>query len=570
MPGISGLSALAAHHKRLLEKLAEMEAELYPGVGLRREASTGDRGFACSLLARRDTSGVLERHGACLAFDGYVVDVAPRGRELLGWLLDGFLARGPAFLEGLNGSFQIAVHHQGTTWLFADPTGSRRLFYTVGETAGESALFFSPEVPPLTRVGTEAAAAIDPANLVHFLLSGRFFAGQTLLPPVRQLLPGESLCWRDGRLEHRRAFHYEVSDPEADRPKADRPELLAELGDLLERAILRAWAQADAPVIALTGGYDSRYIFHAITRKADDPGRLESMLWGQRLEDPETDCMHGAEIARRAGIPHFTLPWRTETLPEQFEEMFRAQSGMTEMIFTHSDDLAVFRALHERGFRSMLRGDECFGPKGEEVDCVQAALSRVSMSRTADVPASRRWLIGDAAGWLAAHDEALDALVAAAPAGPSELRDTLYGRERLPALLHHHNYYKLHFLEMVNPLLDADVLRFWSALPRRHRLDKSLLKESYHARFGDHLEVPIAQRDNGADWVTGLRGSPALAAWVRERLATLPEPLDRGHFLGQLDAVLRGGPEPPAPPAAHRIPAVRQVARAIVLGRWLR
>jgi hypothetical protein len=250
--------------------------------------------------------------------------------------------------------------------------------------------------------------------------------------------------------------------------------------------------------------------------------------------------------------------------------MFLAQSGMTELIFTHSDELAVFRTLGELGFRSVLRGDECFGPKGEEVACVPSALSRVSMSRVADVPESRRWLEGGGAEWLAAHDEALESLLAEAPAGPSELRDTLYGRERLPALLHHHNYHKLHFVEMLNPFLDADVLRFWSALPRRWRVDKALLKESYHTRFGDHLEVPIASRDNGADWSAGLRGSPALAAWVRERLASLPAPLDPGYFLGRLDAVLRGDPEPPAPPTAHRVPAIRLVARAVVLGQWLR
>jgi asparagine synthetase B (glutamine-hydrolysing) len=541
-----------------------MESRLYPGVGLRREASTAvaeREAFACAVHARRDTSGVVERQGACLAFDGWVVDAAPRGREILDWLIGGFLARGPGFLEGLNGAFQIAVHHQGTTWLFADPTASRRLFYA----AGPRGLFFSPEVAPLAALGPEAGAErIDRANLVQFLVSGRFFAGQTLLPWVCQLLPGESLRWRDGRLERRRHFRYEVSEPDAAPPGA-----LAELGELLERAILRAWEQAGAAILPLTGGYDSRYIFHTVARHVGDPRRLETMLWGQRMDEEGTDNRLAAEVSRRAGVRHFALPWRTEVLPAQFEEMFRAQSGMTEMVFTHSDELAVFRDLHERGFCSMLRGDECFGPKGGEVESVQGALSRVSMSRAADLPESRRWLRGDAAGWLAAHDEALRSLLAAAPAGASELRDTLYGRERLPALLHHHNYHKLHFVEMVHPFLDSEVLRFWSALPRRHRVDKNLLKDSYHARFGDHLEVPIARRDNGADWVAGLRGDPALADWARERLSALPEPLNRDHFLGRLDAVLRGDPEPPAPAAAHRVPAVRQVARAVVLGRWL-
>jgi asparagine synthetase B (glutamine-hydrolysing) len=552
MPGITGLSAAGA-----ASRLAGMERELYPAPGLRREAGSGTS-FACAAHARRDSSGVLERDGIFLAFDGYAVEPAPPGRTLLGWLLDGFLERGPAVFESLNGSFQAVVHHQGATWLFADPTGSRRLFYT----ADERGLFFSPEVGPLAGLGR--GDRIDRANLVQFLVSGRFFAGQSLLPWVRQLLPGESVRWQGGRLERRHHFLYEVA-PEAG---AERPGLLDELGHLLERAILRAWKRADAPVVLLSGGYDSRYIFHVLSRLAGSP--LSTVLWGQRMEEPGTDNAAAEEVTRRAGARHLALPWHTETLPEQFEEMFLAQSGMTETVFTHSDELAALSSLTRHGFRSVLRGDECFGPNGGEVGCAREALARVSMARAADVPGSDRWLTGGGADWLAAHDEALEALLAEAPADPSDLRDTLYGRERLPALLHHLNYHKLHFAEMVNPFLDADVLRFWSALPRRCRLDKTLLRQSYHARIGDHLEVPMATRGNGPDWTGGLQRCPALAAWARDRLSRLPEPLDRAWFLGRLDAVLRGEPEPPVSPGAHCVPGLKQVARAIVLGRWLR
>jgi asparagine synthetase B (glutamine-hydrolysing) len=555
MPGITGIAGPDATQSAL----ARMERELWNGaLGLRREAATGD-GFVCAVHARRDTSGVLERHGTCLAFDGYVVDPpAPRGRALLDWLLDGFLERGPAFLESLDGSFQIAIHQPGKAWLFADPTASRRLFYT----ADERGLFFAPEAGPL--VGLGRGERIDPANLVQFLVSGRFFSGQTLLPWLRLLLPGESLAWCDGRLERRRHFLYEVSGG------ADRPGLLAELGDLLEGAILRAFEQSTDPVVLLSGGYDSRYIFNVLARKVADPRRLATVLWGQRMQEPGSDNATAEEVARRRGVRHLSVPWRTEVLPEQFEDMFLAQSGMTEMVFTHSHELEVFRTLAELGFGSALRGDECFGPKGTEAEDVRSALSRIAMSRAADVPESARWLLGGGAGWLAAHDAVVEELVAAAPAGPSELRDTLYGRERLPSLLHHHNYHKLHFLEMVNPFLEAGVLRFWSALPRRHRLDKALLRESYHTRIGDHLDVPIATKDNGADWRHGLQSSPALAAWVREGLANLPEPLDNDYFLGKLDAVLRDEPEPSTPPGVHHVPAIKLVARAFVLGHWLR
>lgn len=558
MPGITGVATPDA-----AVRLAAMERELYPAPRLRRQSVAVSPDFACAefalaVWARRETAGIAERGGSCLAFDGYVTDLPQRGADLPEALLDGFLARGPSFLETLDGSFQIVVHHEGRTWLFADATGSRRLFYV---SSGQS-FAFSPEVAPL--LGFQSGG-IDPANLVQFLVSGRFFAGRTLLADVRQLLPGESVSWSDGRLERRRHFHYEAA-PLSQGP----PDPAAALRDVLEESVLQAWEQAPEPFLSLSGGYDSRTIFHLLTRKLGNACGLRTALWGQRMDLPGCDNRAAEEVAAHAGLSHLVLPWRTEVLPEQFEEMFLAQSGMTEMIFTHSDELAVFRGLaEEHGCRTVLRADEPFGPKGGEVDDVQSALRAVSMSRTEQVAEIDRWLAGGGQEWREAHAAALEDLLAESPAGPSELRDTLYVRERLPALLHHHNYHKLHFVEMMNPFLHLEVLSFWSALPREHRVGKRLVVDFYHEYIGDHREVPIATLDNGADWAGALRSSPDLAAWVRERLERLPEPLDRGHFLGKLDAVMRGEEEPPAPPRFHRVPAVKQIGRAVVLGRWL-
>src|SRR5262249_27944105 len=130
-----------------------------------------------------------------------------------------------------------------------------------------------------------------------------------------------------------------------------------------------------------------------------------------------------------------------------------------------------------------------------------------------------------------------------------------------------------HFVEMMNPLLDLDVLRFWSALPAAWRCDKRLFREAYHRRYADPLDPPIATLDNGIDWPATLRATPTLAAWARERLAPLPPPRDRSFCLGRLARVLGGGEEP-APPGsaggAFRVPAAKLVARAVVLGEWFR
>ena len=576
MPGITGLSAPDALHR-----LGRLEAALYPAPWLRRARSTAasGRGFAVSVASRLAGSGLAEmpemsetaeRAGACLAFEGWLavpdLPVDDRPERLLAL----FRERGPACVEALRGSWQMVVHDRGATWLPADPVASRRLFYVH---SGDE-LAFAPEVAPLA--GLAGAGAMDPANLVQFLVSGRFFAGETLLSGVRQLLPGEVLLHRSGQIERRSSFQYQVPPEAADRDFPELAEALDALSAVVERAVLGAFRQARDPIFLLSGGYDLRTIFHAVARAVADPSRLRTALFGQRMDLPGSDNVAARDLARRFGIAHLTLPWRGDLLPEQFGEMFAAQSGMTEFVFTHSDELAVFRGLaEEHGFGSVLRGDECFGPRGAEVASAEEGLARISMRHPRRVADLDRWFgrFGDVGGngepWAEAHAGRLERLLAEAPQDPSALRDTLYGRERLPALQAHHNYHKSHFVEMVNPLLDVDVLRAWSALPAAWRCDKRLFKAAYHRRYGDPLDPPIATLDNGIDWPATLRGTPALAGWVRERLAALPAPLDRGFFLGQLDRVLGGEPEVPTPAAGvYRVPPVKLVARAVVLGEW--
>ncbi len=625
MPGVSG--AVGAGAPDLLRR---MQAALYrPAAGqvvpVRGTAvvggsagCAGDAGGACgtmqlaavSVHSLRPGSGIAARADAWLAFEGWLAEPlqlsgAAACGELPRLLLERFLVHGPRFVEELRGSFQIVAQRGEETFIFADPVASRRLFYLQDR---DGRLCFAPEVAPL--VAAAGAAPLDGANLLQFLISGRCFAGQTLLAPVRQLLPGEVLVYRAGgagtrRLERWQHFLYQVEA--RDRRGAD--ELVEELASRIDLAVRRALSGASRPVFLLSGGYDSRYLFHTAARLAlcgdggtgaggagdagsgadagsasaaggaggaagagGGPAGLRSALHGQRMDLPGSDNPAARAVAARYGVHHLTLPWRGELLAEQLDEMFAAQSGMTELVFTHSDELAVFGDLAAtHGFDAVLRGDECFGPKGAPVATADEALRRCSMARAAGVAGMEDWFAGSAAPWIEAHDEQMATLLAGAPAAPDALRDTLYARERLPAVAAHHNYHKSHFLEMINPLLDVDLLRFWSALPEPCRTAKRLFRDCYQRRCGDHLEVPIATLDNGVDWRQTLSQTPGLAEMVRRRLLALPAPLDGAWFAAQLDRVVAGGAAAEGGGAgadAIQLPPIKLVARAAVLGLW--
>ncbi|WP_158620313.1 MULTISPECIES: asparagine synthase-related protein [Corallococcus] len=551
MPGLTGVVGPEAG--ALLER---MEARLYPveGQGARRGAGPG---FAFAL---RGTGGLRERAGVCLAFEGHVLG-RPFGDEAVAdALLDAFLERGERFLEGWDGSFQVFVRTPEATYLFMDPTASRRWFFR----SGPWGIAFSPEVAPLR---TLAPSPVDGANLAQFLVGGRFFAGHTLLAEVLQLLPGEHLVHRDGRVERRRTGSDTVRQ---DSGLFDVKATLTRLETALERAILQRWTQARAPALLLTGGWDSRFLFHTVARHVEDTSRLCTVTWGHDLRREGSDARVAHDIAKRFGTRHVELKRSVGQVPETFAAMFQAQSGMTELAFGHADELTLCQRLAERhGVGSLFRGDECFGPTGWNATTVGGVLARLSLPFTQDVAGHERWLVGGGEEAWAAREEQVRQRVAAAPQGLEALRDTLYFRERVPAFLHHLNYFKAHRLEVFNPLMDREVLALSRALPAAWRTDKRLFKDCYRRRFAKHLDIPFAESSNGVDWGRMLRRSPRVVAFLRSGLEALPSPLVPEVFVEQLDGLLRGAPAG-AMPGGYRVAPEQLVMRAFVLGQWLR
>lgn len=556
MPGLTG--AVAARGPRELQALRErLEAALYPVEGQPVSRLHGP-GFDVTVRGR---GGHATRAGVCLAFEGHVVGRPFGETSLPEALLEAFLERGTRFLDGVDGSFQVLVHTPDATHLFMDPTASRPWFFR----PSPQGLAFAPETGALRTLGPDR---VDGANLAQFLVGGRFFAGHTLLADVLQLLPGERLTWRAGHLERRR------SEPESVRPADARgfdvAEAVERLGAALERAILRRWELARSPALLLTGGWDSRYLFHTVARHVADTSRLCTVTWGHDLRRQGSDAWVAAGIARRFGTRHLEARRRVGQVPECFEAMFQAQSGMTELAFGHADELSLCQWLAERhGVGALFRGDECFGPTGWNATTRVEVLARLALPYSARVAGREDWLVEGAEDLWRARDAQVHQRVAAAPESVEGLRDTLYFRERVPAFLQHLNAFKSHRLEVFNPLMDREVLALSRALPPAWRTDKALFKACYRARFAEHLDIPFAERSNGVDWARMLRGSPRVAAFLRAGLEELPAPLARGHFVGVLDRLVRG--EQPAPARGdYRVAPEQLVMRAFVLGQWLR
>jgi asparagine synthetase B (glutamine-hydrolysing) len=500
---------------------------------------------------------MVRRGDLLVAYEGTPLGVAEdRVAEAIA---DLFEREGWAFVRSLNGSFQVVVAQGDAVHVFVDHVASRQLFYASIE---GGALACAPEVAPLVALGADTRP--DPANAVQFLANGRFFAGSTLLRGVAQLRPGEQLTWRGGAVERRFWSRYVLAPSE----NFDAGSTLSSLGTTLRRAIIDRFERADRPALLLSGGYDARFIFYTIARHIGDGSGLHTVTWGATPAAHDSDVGVAARIATRFRTQHVSFERRVRDALTCFDEMFTAQSGMTQLVLTSADEITMSQRLHaELGRRSLFRGDECFGTSTPTNDDRESALRINGLARARDCVV-RRWFVGDGDAWQSACDDAVTALLADAPSAPCALRDTLYFTERIGSFLQHLTYAKSHYVEVVAPLLDVGALRLWAGVPAVHRTTKRLFRELFQREFQDELAVtPIATHDNALDWATHLRTDPLVREFFQSRLEALPYPLERNYFV---ELLARWLVQPEEGDRDTGIPVHWLLGRAVVLGEWLR
>jgi asparagine synthetase B (glutamine-hydrolysing) len=496
------------------------------------------------------SGGISVAGGVVLALEGFVTHRPERGGRLRTALIEDFLEHGERCVEKWRGSFRVLVSQHGMTNVYTDHAASRAVFVAADE---HGPLYSSHTAPLLAAV---PRVTVDGANLLHFLRNGRYFAGASLFEEVRQIGPGR--CHRasgTGRSEF--AWYSYLLEPQP----AESREVLSELKHRLDVAVLRHWRRAEAPALLLSGGHDSRYLLNTLAQQARPESfrELFTCLWGEPNADPDCDAAWAAREARRHGVDFEFFPMRAE-LPDLFEATFEAQSGMTAHIVTHTDDVAWCRELARRGYRSLIRGDECFGPNGPAVHDVPEALSRLGLN---SLPTRMPWLAADVpvADWRSAHEGELDRLGQVAD-DPNDVRDVLYFQERLPSLQAHLNAHRAPHVENHNPLLDADVLDLVRRLPRELRTDKQIFRLCFQEYFPT---TGFASSGNAFD-LRRLWRQEELARFIAARLETLPAPF-ADHYFTPLARQFREAAHGTAPPPTTD--QIQLAARALVVGHSL-
>lgn len=423
-----------------------------------------------------------------------------------------YLERGLPAVSGLDGAYQVVIRDEpaGRLHFFNDRIGS--LYMQHARTEGGVA--FAPEAKALFRL-LPLKPRLDFAGMMGFLNLGHPIGTSTLFEGVRLLAPAHrwTLDLRTGAVEQARTW--------VQRFEPDQRLTLRAAADQLYQALLAVHQaplgrEDERPVLALTGGYDSRLVLGLLQQV----GRLptEALTWGATDQVPGSDVTVAREVAALAGVPHRFLRYAAERVPTQA----RAWCVVSELA---SDNLGFYAAgpgfLEENAVaaEAVLLGEHVIGVSGLPRTVDEAIETVTRLPRSGLLPALAGVLTPEGraqVGGLLWRE--LEFLAAECTGGrPKEVQDHLYLQVDTFRWLCAPAFYKEPMRTPRRPLYLDPVLAVTARLPESLRVDKRVVVRVLERHLSTYLKPPLMEADSLPDWNYDSRHAASFRAFLESR-----------------------------------------------------
>jgi asparagine synthetase B (glutamine-hydrolysing) len=455
---------------------------------------------------QEDTASSVHLDGDILAIDGHPTTGGGRTDAELLAVSRLFEAHGSDAWARLDGSFFLVVRRGTSIHAGVDLAGTRGVYWWEhdGEVAFHSRLLDVASTYP-------GEIREDWGAIAGYLATGVYPPGRTAIENLHHLGAGQHLTITPAGVREGRHFRLVF-----DNPQRSAQDLVDELIDRVEAAVALRLGVAESPVVPLSGGVDSRYLAAELVRQAG-PESIPTITWGEEPERPNSDARVAAEVAAALGVRNTWRPKVQIHTPETFERALYLTSGESDgAIHYPSDSEFHHRLVDEMGFRSLFRGDECFGYERLLTDRAVAILSGVG--RLSPTGSYARVFAPDLLEVMsresqAVVDQALGGLSSRTSTGR---RDELWYEFGVRRLLAPYNSLKHQELEIHTPFLDRRLLEWLRNVPDGLRAEKRLVREAMARRFPKVAAMPYATRDNMPAWEARSRDNPAHAEFLRE------------------------------------------------------
>lgn len=239
-----------------------------------------------------------------------------RGHSDTEVLLEWYARIGVALLPRLNGIFALAIwdRDRQEVLLARDALGVKPLYYT----EGPRGVAFASELKALLPVLPHRS--LDAVSL-HRYLSFLWCPGEgTPLNEARQMLPGQSMWLRGGRIVER-ATWYELPQRRTPLPMLSEGEVVPATVAALRKAVHRQLV-ADVPIGAfLSGGLDSSAIVALAREKAPDLRCFSIQLTGGNDTGFVEDLPYARRVAQHLEVPLEVVSVDASRMAQDLERM---------------------------------------------------------------------------------------------------------------------------------------------------------------------------------------------------------------------------------------------------------
>jgi len=470
-------------------------------------------------------------------------------------LADRYLAGGVAAISGLDGFYQMVVWDERAQQLHVlnDRVGSMPLH--LARVGGGVAL--APEAKAIFRLlpivpRLDFTAAISFLNVGYVVGTRTLFAGVHLLPPAHRI----TLNLRSGEEAQQRTWIQRFEPARRLRSRA--------AATLLYEAILTA-AQAPlnrggAPAwIAMTGGYDSRVLLHALNESGRRPDL--AVTWGATDSEPNSDPPVASALAKAVGVPHRFYRYTAGGVASHVAEWGRISEFA-------SDNLGYFAAgptlLWERGVPcagGIYIGDVVVASGGLP-RTVEDALTTVLPGPYGRLQPRLDGILRAGAGAAcgAAFWEEVQGVVNTCPsAQPEDVQDYLWTAVYNFRWLFSPGFYKEPMFSTWRPMLLGPAYDALSQIPARLRVYRHVYVDMVHHHLPSAFRRPRADASSLVDWPYESRHEPKLRGFLQtytswERLAATPlgEVLDHSAFNALVTMFFSHLPQPMARQSRYR------------------
>jgi len=261
------------------------------------------------------------------------------------------------------------------------------------------------------------------------------------------------------------------------------------------QAVERRLRGRSSSALMLSGGVDCRAIL-AAAREIGSPLELYSYVErGRAGSDPEV----AGRLAKIAGTELNLLHFDSTDLGARIRETTPVFNGLRGNIYEYQA-LRQLRGRHA----GLLIGDQSWGGRGYAMESEDDQFLSLSITRLSAFPGWKNLLSEGLYDALISHDDrAFERMSARSDADElHDRKDYFYTMEHLPRnYLLGRCFLAGHVAPVVLPWLDNDILDFMRRTPTRHRLGRSLFRNTAQAMAPDLFNVPQAiSQGNLEDW----------------------------------------------------------------------